>query len=343
MTAYQCPFDPNLIFYTKDDLVLHCKQNHVICNTCDTMSINQNSLEDHFRRKHPKSPPPKVQPVATSSPIPEDKPESEQVETSQEEPKTQPDQPTPAIQVNVRPVRGPTGRYICDLCKKSFGTLANFRLHFNVHHKVPCKFCFRKFLNASSMEEHVKEAHKASKLPQYQCKQDRCNKRFGTQIESFRHLRSEHRNLFKYRCKKCKNSFSTVQELFRHHKLHDKNHLPFEAKWSCSRCGEIFDNLNQLMEHTRIHTENTYECDKCNWRFTLISELTIHRREFHDTKEHACYWCTRYFQTPELLLQHRNREHNFECIMCNDAFPSEDQLTAHQVVKHGKPITEEDE
>ena len=82
MTAYHCPFDPNLIFYTKDDLVLHCKQNHVVCNMYDTMSINQTSLEDHFRRKHPKSPPPKVQPVATSSPIPEDEPESEQVETS---------------------------------------------------------------------------------------------------------------------------------------------------------------------------------------------------------------------------------------------------------------------
>ena len=127
MTAYKCPFDPNLIFYTKDDLVLHCKQNHVVCNICDTMSINQTSLEDHFRRKYPESLPPKVQPVATSSPIPEDEPESEQVETSQEEPKTQPDQPTPAIQANVHPIRGPTGRYICDLCKKSFGTLANFR------------------------------------------------------------------------------------------------------------------------------------------------------------------------------------------------------------------------
>ena len=99
MTAYQCPFDPNLIFYTKDDLVLHCKQNHVVCNMCDTTAINQTSLEHHFRRKHPKSPPPKVQPVATSSPIPEDEPESEQVQTSQEDqPKTQPDQPTPAIQ-----------------------------------------------------------------------------------------------------------------------------------------------------------------------------------------------------------------------------------------------------
>ena len=51
----------------------------------------------------------------------------------------------------------------------------------------------------------------------------------------------------------------------------------------------------------------------------------------------------RYFQTLELLLQHRNREHNFKCSMCNDTFPSEDQLTAHQVVKHGKPITEADE
>ena len=101
--------------------------------------------------------------------------------------------------------------------------------------------------------------------------------------------------------------------------------------------------MTQLMEHTRIHTENSYECDECNWRFALISEITLHGREFHDTREQACYWCTRYFQTPELLLQHKNREHNFECSMCNDAFPSEYQLTAHQVVKHGKPITEGDE
>ena len=193
------------------------------------------------------------------------------------------------------------------------------------------------------MDEYVKEVHKVSKLPQYHCKLESCTERFGTQIESFRHLRNDHRSLLRYRCKKCKNSFFTVEELFRHHKIHDKNHLPFEAKWSCSRCGEIFDNLTQLMEHTRIHTENSYECDECNWRFTLISELTIHVREFHDTREHACHWCTRYFQTPELLLQHRNREHNFECSMCNNAFPSEDQLTAHQVVKHGKRITEADE
>ena len=43
MAVYQCPFDPNLIFYTKDNLVLHCKQNHILCKLCDTMSVNQAS------------------------------------------------------------------------------------------------------------------------------------------------------------------------------------------------------------------------------------------------------------------------------------------------------------
>ena len=141
--------------------------------------------------------------------------------------------------------------------------MANFRLHLNIHRKVSCKFCYRKFLNVSSMDEHGKEVHKVSKLPQYHCKLESCTEQFGTQIKSFRHLRNEHRSLLRYRCKKCKDSFFTVEELFRHHKIHNKNHLPFEAKWSCSRCGEIFDNLTQLMEHTRIHTENSYECDEC--------------------------------------------------------------------------------
>ena len=168
MAAYQCRFDPNIIFYTKDDLVLHCKQNHVLCKLCDTMSVNQASLEEHYRRRHPKSLPPKVQPAATSSPNPADEPESEQVEPSQEDQvktqlQPQPDQLTPAIQANVCPVRGPTGKYTCNLCKKSFGTMANFRLHLNVHCKVSCKFYYRKFLNASSMDEHVQEVHKVSK------------------------------------------------------------------------------------------------------------------------------------------------------------------------------------
>ena len=112
------------------------------------MSANQVSLEEHYRRRHPKSPPPKVQPAATSSPNPADKPESEQVEPSQEDqaktqPQPQPYQPTLAIQANVHPFCGPTGKYTCNLCKKSIGTMANFRLHLNIHRNVSCKFFYR--------------------------------------------------------------------------------------------------------------------------------------------------------------------------------------------------------
>ena len=45
--------------------------------------------------------------------------------------------------------------------------MVNFRLHLNIHRKVSCKFCYRKFLNVSSMDEHIKEVHKVSKLPKY--------------------------------------------------------------------------------------------------------------------------------------------------------------------------------
>ena len=358
MSCYQCPFHPTFIFYTMDDLVLHCKQNHEICNICpSTMCPNKAALEEHFRKVHPASPPPKEQPAATSSPIPADEPEFEQVEPTEEsKAKTkpqptvasspvqeQPDPPTPAIQANVRPVRDKTGKFTCNYCLKRFGTVADFRLHLNVHRKVSCKFCYRKFLNTSSMEDHVQKSHQDSKVPQYHCKLGKCKLCFQTLKERINHLRRDHRSLFRYRCKKCRDCFITVEELFSHFKVHNEQHLPFAGKWSCSRCAEIFDNLAQLMEHTRIHTENSYECDECNWRFSSVSELTLHGREFHDTREHACHWCPRYFIRPDLLLQHGNNDHNCECSRCNDVFPSADQLHAHQMVRHGKPITEEDE
>ena len=349
-TAYQCPFHPNFIFYTMDALVRHCKKKHELCNQCNTMANNRTALELHFRKHHPKSPVPKAQPVATSSPIPGDEPEIEQVEPSEDkQAKQQPQpqqaqQPTLASMENIHPVWDPiSNQYVCSMCRNVCGTQASFRLHLNVHRKVSCIFCYRKFLNASAMEQHIKEAHTDSKVPQFHCKLEGCKEWFRTQVESFRHLRSTHKTKFVYRCKHCADCFLTVKELFRHKKVHNPHQLDYDAKWRCSICGETFDNLDQLMNHTRIHPENSYACDECTWKFSIVSELSIHGHDIHDTRKHSCYWCTRYFRMPELLLQHRNDNHNFECSRCNDAFPSALQLTAHQMVKHGKPITEEDE
>ena len=280
----------------------------------------------------------------------ETQPEMEQVEPGEDDQaKQQPQpqqarQPTPVSTENVHPVWDPvSNQYTCSVCKKVCGTLASFKLHLNVHCKVSCIFCYRKFLNATAMEQHIKEVHTDSKVPQYHYKLEDCKERFRTQGKSFRHLRSSHRTKFVYRCKNCADCFLTMKELFRHKETHNPHQLSFGAKWRCSICGEIFDNLDQLMTHTRIHTQNSFECDECNWKFSTVSELTIHGRDIHDSRRHSCFWCPRYFRTPKLLLQHRNDNHNFECTMCNDAFPSALELTAHQTARHGKPITEEDE
>ena len=224
----------------------------------------------------------------------------EQVEPSEDnQAKQQPQpqqaqQPTPVSMENVCPVRDLiSNQYVCSMCKKVCGTQASFKLHLNVHRKVSCIFCYRKFLNATAMEQHVKEVHTDNKVPQYHCKLEGCKERFRTQVESFRHLRSSHRTKFVYRCKHCADCFLNVRELFRHKKVHNPHQLDYDAKWRCSICGETFDNLDQLMTLTRIHSENSYECDECNWKFSIVSELSIHRRDIHDTRRHSCYWCTR--------------------------------------------------
>ena len=57
----------------------------------------------------------------------------------------------------------------------------------------------------------------------------------------------------------------------------------------------MFDTLHQLMIHTGVHPANKYQCDECGWYFAFIHALTIHGRDCHDTRHHACQWYTDYF------------------------------------------------
>ena len=40
-------------------------------------------------------------------------------------------------------------------------------------------------------------------------------------------------------------------------------------------------------------------------------------------------------------MKHSNKHHNFSCSFCNDIFPSQLELVAHQVVKHRRSTSEE--
>ena len=227
LVSYQCPYHPNKVFYTKESLIFHCQKVHVLCDLCEIMLFDDAALENHYRRKHLKSPPQKLvpaEPMAASSPIPADKPEEEQLEPDEgDQAKQDLPEPKPAVsKVTDRPVHDPVGRYICSICKVVCDTLISYKIHLVQHRKVPCKYCHRKFINTDSLEVHVAEMHRNKKQPQYKCKASDCDKCFTTHVESLAHLRFNHRSQFKFRCKRCMDCFTNLEDLFYHGAVHDQ-------------------------------------------------------------------------------------------------------------------------
>ena len=53
---YDCIFCPGAVFYTLQDLLSHCMENHFVCHQCDSAHNDQNSLKEHMVTKHPEQP-----------------------------------------------------------------------------------------------------------------------------------------------------------------------------------------------------------------------------------------------------------------------------------------------
>ena len=89
------------------------------------------------------------------------------------------------------------------------------------------------------------------------------------------------------------------------------------------------------MIHTRAHPENKYKCDECDWHFYLISVLSLHGRDCHNTRHHACKWCVEYFDSADRLHTHIRSKHHLECSICHDFFSTAEKLENHEKKKHG--------
>ena len=100
-------------------------------------------------------------------------------------------------------------------------------------------------------------------------------------------------------------------------------------------CPKTFDLVAQLLSHTQVHEENKYKCDECDWHFYLIPGLTLHGRDCHDMRYHACMWCVEYFDSSDELHTHIRSKHHFECTICHDVSPTAEDLEEHGKQKHG--------
>lgn len=169
----------------------------------------------------------------------------------------------------------------CDICKKSFTTKSNIRLHI--------------------LSTHCPKSRK------YKC--DLCNYSCISAQILFNHKKFKHLNPNKFICSECGKEFKQKNQLLVHINRHT-GAKPFECLYD--GCSKRFNETSQRYEHMRMHTgEKPFVCPVCGHKFAYYSSLRRHKFSAHKiyTKKHPCPICDEIL--PEaLLLKRHMRKHD---------------------------------
>ena len=301
-----------------DDLVQHCKENHVICYICDTYFRNDDDLTEHNETHHQSIQPPPQPAPATQEALTAEA--EEETETTGEVPST-----------------SQQSGHTCGICGAHFSTVDSFRAHLSTHKEIKCTFCPRQFYNIAELNGHIRSDH-PSQTEDAGCIIAGCHRSFLCWKDMWLHVRAYHCHEMPFRCSldDCFRCFATIEALIHHGVCHGKQSWKSEAKrYRCSLCNEVFDTYIQVKVHTQTHKENKYKCDECEWHFSSISELALHGRDCHDSRHISCRSCPFYCDTAEDLAEHVKQYHYFECTICLDFFSTPEELTDHKLEKHG--------
>ncbi|KAF4513968.1 UNVERIFIED_CONTAM: hypothetical protein B566_EDAN018284, partial [Ephemera danica] len=117
---------------------------------------------------------------------------------------------------------------------------------------------------------------------------------------------------------------------------------------SCDQCSQKFKTQLQLYHHnTTTHSSNPLQCTKCDKVFTTMPELRSHMIcDFHPK---PCEMCSQSYTTSFQLKQHGIEKHgvvinkrsfnqilNFECVHCNEKFPTKSAFECHKTANFGE-------
>ncbi|XP_044739687.1 zinc finger protein OZF-like [Chrysoperla carnea] len=213
--------------------------------------------------------------------------------------------------------------YKCETCALEFSLKGNYQRHLKIHtgeKSHVCPVCGRGFIQKPDLQGHLRKH--TGETP-FKCTQ--CPKSYKQRTQLNYHIRLKHStdNLQptasgEFECEKCNNKFTSKENLYRHHLLHN------EKSYLCSHCGKAYVTKIGLREHTRSHTgEKPFKCTVCSKTFSRCSTLNIHQMIHTGDKPYKCDICNQSFRQIAHLKGHtrtHSGEKPYNCTICHKQF-----------------------
>nr|XP_006815390.1 PREDICTED: zinc finger protein 845-like [Saccoglossus kowalevskii] len=245
-----------------------------------------------------------------------------------------------------------TSPFNCKMCWKSFGYMAELKLHQITHSK-------------RRQELDIDHSEGERELKSYQCQQ--CDIVFKNAKTLNGHVRNCHSNQT-WKCNICDTSYPRKAKLQQHNYRH-------HCKQKCQHCDKQFDCLKRLTTQDDGTGKLQYQCDGCNeyfepqetspfncqicWKsFTCKTELKIHinmhksagiENESHvnyesrnseaQANQYKCITCDKGFQNTYALNGHIYNCHSdltWKCSICDKRYPGKIKLQQHKYRQHCK-------
>lgn len=107
----------------------------------------------------------------------------------------------------------------------------------------------------------------------------------------------------------------------------------------CHNCSLLFKGVTTFIKH-RVKTDGRcyYECDVCNKKYCVESEMLIHKKYHSAIKPHICEFCDKAFLKKDKMNLHIQQQHKtvsaYVCNICGKAFKIKPCLNSHLKTVH---------
>ena len=158
-------------------------------------------------------------------------------------------------------------KFPCEKCFQNFGSQREVNEHFRTTHPpVQCDICQRTFDTLAAMVKHRYHHYKYM----YEC--DHCRKGFHFESQLKEHLRV-HQAQGNWTCfrPKCGKQFKCESELNAHLIFHNKK------EYKCDQCAYSNTDPHNLRAHQRRHSDKKpFRCPKCGKGFKWVQQRKQH-------------------------------------------------------------------